>query len=274
MVDRAKARGAGSIAVEAIERKATKGASVTDRRQAIRTRYAAAAGTAADPMMKDGGTCGITFYDRAEIEGIPAGAVEGSLGCANPVALADLRTGETVLDLGSGAGIDVLLSARRVAPGGKAYGLDMTDEMLALARENQRKAGVSNAEFLKGYIEDIPLPAAVIDVVVSNCVINLSPEKPAVFAEMFRVLRPAGRIAIADLIADEELDPTTRERLFVESPCLATALTRTAYQRALEDAGFDDVAISDSHEVTAGFTSAIARAVKREQTIHDDASQS
>jgi arsenite methyltransferase len=238
---------------------------MTDRRQAIRTRYAAAAGTGADPTMKDGGTCGITFYDPAEIEGIPAGAVEGSLGCANPIALADLRAGENVLDLGSGAGVDVLLSARRVAPGGKAYGLDMTDEMLALARENQRKAGVRNAEFLKGYIEDIPLPEAVIDVVVSNCVINLSPDKPAVFAEMFRVLRPGGRIAIADLVAEEEIDPSTRDRLYSGSPCLATALDRTAYVSELEQAGFENVSISDSHEVAKGFASTIVRAVKPER---------
>ncbi|MDQ3618874.1 MAG: methyltransferase domain-containing protein [Actinomycetota bacterium] len=231
-------------------------------RETIRNRYAAAAGTSEDPMIKGGGTCGATYYDSDDLQGLPGQLIRASLGCANPVALADLRDGETVLDLGSGGGIDVLLSAARVGPSGKAYGLDMTDEMLDLARENQRKTTMENAEFLKGYIEDIPLPAAAVDVIVSNCVINLSLDKPAVFAEMSRVLRSGGRLAIADVVADIEIGPETRRQVAVESPCLANALTRDAYVSGLEGAGFSDISISDSHEVVAGYSSAIVRGIK------------
>jgi ubiquinone/menaquinone biosynthesis C-methylase UbiE len=190
--------------------------------------------------------------------------VAGSIGCANPVALADLQPGEDVLDLGSGGGIDVLLSARRVGPTGLVYGLDMTPEMLQLARDNQAKAGITNAEFLEGRIEDVPLPDRSVDVVVSNCVVTLSADKDAVFAEAHRVLRPRGRLAIADLVADHhdltdlpEDDPSW-------SACVAHAVTRDGYRTLLEAAGFAAVEITDSHPVAEGFTSVFVRATKPE----------
>ena len=205
---------------------------------------------------------GAGCYDPADLERLPEEAAALSIGCANPVALADLAPGEVVLDLGSGGGIDVLLSAGRVGPTGKAYGLDMTDEMLEAARANQTKAGVGNVEFLKGRIEDIPLPDGSVDVVISNCVINLSTDKPAVFAETFRVLRPGGRLAVADVVADAEVAATTRVDLEAWVGCLAGAQTRPAYQAALEAAGFVKVSITDSHPVAAGFTSVLVRARK------------
>lgn len=235
---------------------------MNDPRAEVRERYASAAGTSCDPMIGEHGRCGDGYYDVGDLEALPESVTAASLGCANPLAVADLHPGEVVLDLGSGAGLDVLLSARRVAPGGKAYGLDMTPEMLEVARANQREAGVTNAEFLEGFIEDVPLPDAAVDVVLSNCVVNLSPQKERVFAEMFRVLRPGGRIALADLIAERSVDAATRELLEAESPCLATAATRVEYEDGLGAAGFEAVSIQATREVAPGFSSAIVRAVK------------
>jgi arsenite methyltransferase len=188
--------------------------------------------------------------------------VAGSIGCANPVALARLEPGEDVLDLGSGGGIDVLLSARRVGPTGRAYGVDMTAEMLELARANQAEAGVTNAEFLEGRIEAVPLPDQSVDVVVSNCVINLSVDKPAVFAEAFRVLRPGGRVAFADIAADEDVPADLQADDAAWAACIAGAVTRDRYRAQLVGAGFGDVEIVDSHTVADGFWSVFVRARK------------
>jgi arsenite methyltransferase len=184
------------------------------------------------------------------------------LAAATPTAVAELHEGETVLDLGSGGGIDVLLSAKRVGPTGKAHGLDMTDEMLELARENARKAGVENVEFHKGYIEEIPLPDASVDVVISNCVINLSADKPKVLREVARVLRPGGRFAVSDVIADEGMDDATRADMQAYTGCIAGALTREDFTRALQGAGMVDVEIRETHRVHAQAASAIVRACK------------
>ncbi len=194
------------------------------------------------------GTCGCdpvssNLYDVAETANLPEGAVLASLGCGNPTALAELQEGETVLDLGSGGGIDVLLSARRVGPTGKAYGLDMTDEMLALARENQRKAGLENVEFLKGDIERIPLPDASVDVIISNCVINLAADKRKVLAEAFRVLKPGGRFAVSDVVVRGELPPPVRRSMELWVGCVAGALEETEYQRLLQEAGFEEIGV-------------------------------
>ena len=183
-----------------------------------------------------------------------------SLGCGNPTAVADLNEGETVLDLGSGGGIDVLLSARRVGPTGKAYGLDMTDEMLELARRNQREAGVTNVEFLKGTIEDVPLADASVDVIISNCVINLSADKAAVFREAGRVLRPGGRFAVTDVVADPGMDEETRRDLAEWTGCIAGALTEEEFRSELEAAGFEAVEIRETHRVHDQAGSAIVRA--------------
>ncbi|HEX2051990.1 MAG TPA: methyltransferase domain-containing protein [Actinomycetota bacterium] len=235
---------------------------MTDARSEVRARYAAAAGTSVDPMIEGGGAPGAEHYDEHELAVLPDGAATASLGCANPVALAELRAGEVVLDLGSGGGLDVLLSARRVGPSGRAYGLDMTDEMLEVARANQRRAGIDNAEFLKGYIEDVPLPDASVDVVLSNCVVNLSSDKRAVFAEAARVLRPGGRLALADVVAEDGLDPDAARRAAERSPCLAGALTVSEYRAYLADAGFSDVTIDVTRTVDDGFSSALVRALK------------
>jgi arsenite methyltransferase len=188
--------------------------------------------------------------------------VRASLGCGNPLAVADLRDGERVLDLGSGGGIDVLLSARRVGPSGFAYGVDMTDGMLALARANAAKAGAANVEFLKGEIEDLPLPDAAVDVVISNCVINLSTDKPAVLAEMFRVLVPGGRIGITDVVAEDHLTPAARLAAGSYTGCIAGALSRTEYLAGLASAGFTDASVTFTHEAAPGMHSAIVRAAK------------
>ncbi len=201
-------------------------------------------------------------YSAEEKQELSQAAVEASLGCGNPVALATLSPGEAVLDLGSGGGIDVLLSARRVSLGGKAYGVDMTDEMLALARENQRKAGVENVEWLRGHIEDVPLPAESVDVVISNCVINLSADKLAVVREAARVLRPGGRLAVSDVIADEDMDDATRADMQQFTGCIAGALTRGDFERALHGAGLVDVEIAETHRVHQRAASAIIRARK------------
>jgi ubiquinone/menaquinone biosynthesis C-methylase UbiE len=178
------------------------------------------------------------------------------------MAVADLHSGETVLDLGSGGGIDVILSARRVAPGGKAYGVDMTDEMLDLARRNAREARVDNLEFLNGDIESVPLPDASVDVVISNCVINLSVDKPAVFAEMFRVLRPGGRVGVSDVVAEDRLGVTDRAARGDHVGCIAGALSVSEYQAGLAGAGFGAVSVEFTHEVVDGMHGAIVRAVK------------
>jgi ubiquinone/menaquinone biosynthesis C-methylase UbiE len=184
------------------------------------------------------------------------------LGCGNPVAVADLHEGETVLDLGSGGGAEVLVSAQRVGPTGKAYGLDMTDEMLAVARENQSRAGVENVEWLKGHIEDIPLPDASVDVVISNCVINLSADKVSVLREAARVLRPGGRFAVSDIIAGEDMDDETRRDMRQFTGCIAGALTRREFEDALAAAGLEDVEVQETHRVHEHAVSAIVRARK------------
>jgi arsenite methyltransferase len=205
---------------------------------------------------------GSRVYEPGDLEGLPVEAVAGSIGCANPVALARLEPGEVVLDLGSGGGIDVLLSARRVGPEGKAYGVDMTREMLELARANQARAGVTNVEFLEGRIEDVRLPEAAVDVVVSNCVINLSTDKAAVFAEAHRVLRSGGRLALADVVADHEPDAALRADRAAWAECIAGAATRAQYTAGLVRAGFVDVEIVDDHSVGDGFWSVFVRARK------------
>jgi SAM-dependent methyltransferase len=189
-----------------------------------------------DPITSD-------LYNVSEMDGLPAAAVAASLGCGNPTALIELKPGDTVLDLGSGGGIDVLLSARRVGPAGKVYGLDMTDQMLALARENQRQAGVTNVEFLKGEIEQIPLPDNSVDVIISNCVINLSSDKGRVLREAFRVLRPGGRFAVSDVVVRGEVPADIRKSVELWVGCVAGALQESEYVRLLGDAGFTDVDI-------------------------------
>lgn len=207
-----------------------------------------------------GGAFGPALYEEDERETLPEAAKLASLGCGNPTAVAELREGETVLDLGSGGGIDVLLSARRVGPRGKAYGLDMTGEMLELARRNQRQAGVANAEFLAGTIEDVPLADDSVDVVISNCVINLSADKPSVFREAARVLRPGGRFAVSDVVADEGMDDATRRDMEAWTGCIAGALTRAEFERELRAAGFEDVEVEATHRVHEHASSAIVRA--------------
>ncbi len=200
------------------------------------------------------------LYDEGEAAGLPAEALLASLGCGNPTALADLREGDVVLDLGSGGGIDVLLSARRVGPAGKAYGVDMTDEMLALARRNAAEAGVANVEFLKGEIEAIPLGDATVDVVISNCVVNLSTDKPAVFREVHRVLRPGGRIGISDVVAEDRLDADARAERGSYVGCIAGALSRGEYTLLLRAAGFAEIDVAFTHEVADGMHGAIVKA--------------
>ena len=189
-----------------------------------------------DPITKN-------LYDEAQKSGLPAQAVAASLGCGNPTALAKLQAGEVVLDLGSGGGIDVLLSAKRVGPTGKAYGLDMTDEMLALARENQKKAGVQNVEFLKGAIENIPLPENTVDVIISNCVINLSGDKDRVLAEAFRVLKPGGRLAVSDVVVRGEVPAEIRRSMELWVGCIAGALEDKEYEEKLAQAGFESIEV-------------------------------
>ena len=246
-------------------------------RESVRDRYAAAArgvGTAESGCCGSSGSgCGCSStgaeqslgdapYSIEERGELPEEAKLASLGCGNPTAVAGLHEGETVLDLGSGGGIDVLLSARRVGPSGKAYGLDMTDEMLELARENQRRSGVDNVEWLRGAIEEIPLPDASVDVVISNCVINLSADKLRVFREAGRVLRPGGRFAVTDIVADPEMDAATRRDMEQWTGCIAGALTRSDFQAGLEAAGLADVEIRETHRVHHQAASAIISATK------------
>jgi arsenite methyltransferase len=250
-------------------------------REQVRARYAAAAtkvtsgdcgcGQPADCGCADG-CCGAAtaeepgfgaeLYAAPDRDQLPDRAMLASLGCGNPTAVADLHEGETVLDLGSGGGIDVLLSAKRVGPTGKAYGLDMTEEMLALARANAAKAGATNVDFLKGQIEAIPLPAKTVDVVISNCVINLSTDKPAVFRETFRVLKPGGRIGITDVVAEDQLSPADRAERGAWVGCIAGALSRSEYEAGLVAAGFTGVSVAFTHQVGDGLHSAIIKATK------------
>jgi arsenite methyltransferase len=205
---------------------------------------------------------GAALYPPSEQHELPAEAVAASLGCGNPTAVADLREGETVLDLGSGGGIDVLLSARRVGPAGFVYGVDMTEEMLDLARANAAKAGAGNVRFLHGTIEEVPLPDEAVDVVISNCVVNLSVDKPAVLAEMFRLLRPGGRVGISDVIAEDHLSPADRAERGSYVGCIAGALSRTEYLDGLAAVGFVDATVEFTHEAVPGMHGAIVRAVK------------
>jgi arsenite methyltransferase len=209
---------------------------------------------------------GAELYAALDRDQLPDTALLASLGCGNPTAVAELREGETVLDLGSGGGIDVLLSAKRVGPVGKAYGLDMTEEMLALARANAAAAGARNVEFLKGQIEAIPLPAETVDVVISNCVVNLSTDKAAVFAETFRVLKPGGRIGITDVVAEDQLTPEDRAERGAWVGCIAGALSRAEYEAGLTAAGFADISVSFTHQVGDGLHSAIIKATKPTDT--------
>jgi SAM-dependent methyltransferase len=203
---------------------------------------------------------GAELYGVDERDALPAAAKLASLGCGNPTAVAELREGETVLDLGSGGGIDVLLSARRVGPTGRAYGLDMTDEMLELARRNQRQAGVENVEWLRGTIEEIPLPSDSVDLIISNCVINLSGDKPRVFREAARVLRSGGRFAVTDIVADPDMDEATRRDMAQWTGCIAGALTKDDFERELTAAGFERIEIRETHRVHQHAGSAIVRA--------------
>jgi len=257
----------------------------TEIREQVRQRYAAAAvavsarGADALTVLDDccspaanASCCGSTgevdaafgagLYSADEHGELPVEAVAASLGCGNPTAVAELRAGERVLDLGSGGGIDVLLSARRVGPTGYAYGVDMTDEMLALANANKAKAGIDNVEFRKGTIENVPLPDGAVDVVISNCVVNLSTDKPAVLAEMFRVLTPGGRIGISDVVAEDHLSPADRAERGSYVGCIAGALSRQEYLDGLAAVGFADAEVIFTHEAAPGMHSAIVRAVK------------
>ena len=268
--------------------------SSTDLREAVRARYAEAARAVLDPRpgvtaqsvesSATGSCCGATaadsccgtgsaaldsadcfggsLYGEGETDGLPEEAVLASLGCGNPLAVADLHEGERVLDLGSGGGIDVLLSARRVGPSGFAYGVDMTDDMLTLARANAAKAGATNVEFRKGEIEALPIPDAAVDVVISNCVINLSTDKPAVLAEMYRVLAPGGRIGITDVVAEDHLTPADRAAAGSYVGCIAGALSRSEYLDGLTAAGFTEASVTFTTEAAPGMHSAIIRAAK------------
>ena len=265
----------------------------TDLREQVRSRYAAAARAVLEPrpgvtaqsveLAGTGSCCGASapdsccgagsaaeavggfsedLYREGETDGLPEEAVLASLGCGNPIAVADLHEGERVLDLGSGGGIDVLLSARRVGPSGFAYGVDMTDEMLALARANAARAGAENVEFRKGEIEALPLPDAAVDVVISNCVINLSTDKPAVLAEMFRVLTPGGRIGVTDVVAEDHLTPADRAAAGSYVGCIAGALSHSEYLDGLAATGFADASVTFTNEAAPGMHSASIRAVK------------
>jgi arsenite methyltransferase len=244
-------------------------------REQVRARYAAAA-TKVTSSQSDSGCCGgataeepgfgAELYAALDRDQLPDTALLASLGCGNPTAVAELHQGETVLDLGSGGGIDVLVSAKRVGPTGKAYGLDMTEEMLALARRNAAGAGATNVDFLRGQIEAIPLPAATIDVVISNCVVNLSTDKPAVFAETYRVLKPGGRIGITDVVAEDHLTPEQRAERGAWVGCIAGALSRTEYESGLAAAGFVDISVIFTHQVGDGLHSAIIKATRPADT--------
>jgi arsenite methyltransferase len=254
-------------------------AKTLDLREEVRRRYAESARAVSEGTDKascGGGACcvdaseaakfGEALYDTEQRGELPEAATLASLGCGNPTAVAELREGERVLDLGSGGGIDVILSARRVGPTGTAYGLDMTDEMLALAQQNARDAGVTNVHFLKGVIEEIPLPANSVDVVISNCVINLSTNKPAVLTEIARVLKPGGRIGISDVVAEDRLSPAERAERGSYVGCVAGALSKSEYEAGLGAVGFEEVSVEFTHEVADGMHGAIVKAVKAESS--------
>jgi SAM-dependent methyltransferase len=248
-------------------------------REEVRRRYAESAlrvtgesegcgcgsGSCCADVQSDAAKFGETLYDAEQRGELPDAAVLASLGCGNPTAVADLREGETVLDLGSGGGIDVILSAKRVGSDGRAYGLDMTDEMLTLARTNAEEAGVRNAIFLKGLIEDVPLPADSVDVVISNCVINLSTDKAKVLTEIARVLKPGGRVGVSDVVAEDHLAPEQRSERGSYVGCIAGALSRGEYIAGLEAAGFENVEVTFTHQVADGMHGAIIKAVKTTQ---------
>jgi SAM-dependent methyltransferase len=245
-------------------------------REEVRRRYAESARAVTDATAGRGcgsGSCcadgesdaaefGEALYDADQRGELPEAATLASLGSGNPTAVAELRDGEVVLDLGSGGGIDVILSAKRVGPSGTAYGLDMTDEMLALAQQNANEAGISNVHFLKGVIEQIPLPASSVDVVISNCVINLSVDKPAVLTEIARVLKPGGRIGISDVVAEDRLTAEQRAERGSYVGCIAGALSKSEYEAGLEAAGFEEVSVEFTHEVADGMHGAIVKATK------------
>jgi SAM-dependent methyltransferase len=243
-------------------------------REEVRRRYAESARAVVEGSGGcGGGACcadgesdaakfGEALYDAEQRGELPQAATLASLGCGNPTAVADLHASETVLDLGSGGGIDVILSAKRVGPAGTAYGVDMTDEMLALAQQNAREAGVTNVHFLKGVIEQIPLPADSVDVVISNCVINLSTDKPAVLKEIARVLRPGGRIGISDVVAEDRLTSEQRAQRGSYVGCIAGALSKGEYEAGLEAAGFEQISVEFTHQVADGMHGAIVKAVK------------
>lgn len=247
--------------------------SANDLREEVRRRYAEIARGVAVGGEKAccgdekaaGDDFGLSSYSAGERAELPDSAALASLGCGNPTAVAELREGETVLDLGSGGGIDVILSARRVGEQGRAFGLDMTDEMLALAQRNAEQAGISNAIFLKGVIEQIPLPAESVDVVISNCVINLSTDKAAVLLEIARVLKPEGRIGISDVVADDRLSPTERAERGSYSGCIAGALSKGEYEKGLEAAGFEQISIEFTRAVADGIHSAMIKAVRADR---------
>jgi SAM-dependent methyltransferase len=230
----------------------------------VRSRYAAAALQARSGACCSGEpeTIGAALYSALEQAELPETAVLASLGCGNPTAVAELRPGERVLDLGSGGGIDVLLSAKRVGPTGRAIGLDMTDEMLALAQRNAAEAGATNVEFLKGHIEAIPLPADSVDVVISNCVVNLAADKPAVFREIARVLKPGGRMGVTDIVAEDRLTPAERAERGSYTGCIAGALSVSEFRTGLEAAGLRDVTLTRTHDVADGMLSMIVQATK------------
>jgi SAM-dependent methyltransferase len=270
-----------------VDTRASRGGAMTETaaqvREEVRARYAAAAqavtagttsgccGPAADALEIDE-SFGAGRYDAGTTAGLPEEAVLASLGCGNPIAVADLHEGERVLDLGSGGGIDVLLSARRVGPTGFAYGVDMTDEMLELARANAAKAGATNVEFRKGAIEDLPLADGSVDVVISNCVVNLSTDKPAVLAETFRVLAPGGRIGISDVVAEDDVTPAERGERGSYVGCIAGALSRAEYLDGLAAAGFAGASVEFTHEVAPGLHGAIVRATKPSSCCDAEAS--
>jgi SAM-dependent methyltransferase len=249
------------------------GTTAEELREQVRQRYAESARVVSEGSGSascGGGSCcaddaslfGGALYDAEQRGELPETATLASLGCGNPTAVAELREGDTVLDLGSGGGIDVILSAKRVGPTGTAYGLDMTDEMLALARRNAQEAGIGNAHFLKGVIEQIPLPADSVDVVISNCVINLSVDKPAVLTEIARVLKPGGRIGISDVVAEDRLTPEERAERGSYVGCIAGALSKGEYEAGLEAAGFERLTVEFTHRVADGMHGAIVKAVK------------
>jgi arsenite methyltransferase len=252
-------------------------AELTDTRETVREKYAAAAKAAVAATDQRGccgtqtvscspadaeGVFGASLYEEAAADSVPEGAINASLGCGVPTAVADLHQGEVVLDLGSGAGADVLISARRVGPTGRAIGIDMTEEMLELARRNAADAGVANVEFRKGYLEELPLESESVDVVISNCVINLSGDKPKVLAEAARVLRPGGRFAVSDVIADPDMDDSTRADMAAWTGCIAGALTEDEFRDALTAAGLQDVEVRETHRVHEHAAAAIIRARK------------